>query len=148
VRIEKHPVLVSELVSYAVRHLPGGPGEVKIETHYSNPQQKVNVDAAKIEQVLLNLLLNAKQASPDGAKITISSQQNEDGVSLAVSDSGHGISAENLKHIFEPFFTTRKQGTGLGLSNAKKIIESHGGQILVKSEVNSGTDVRVTIPIV
>ena len=145
VMLDRHPVLIADLVSYAVRHLPGGQGEVKIETQFASPQQKISVDAAKIEQVLLNLLLNARQAIPDGGKIIITSANTPDGVTLSVKDTGQGISAENLKHIFEPFFTTRKQGTGLGLSNAKKIVEAHGGQIVVTSEVNKGTEVLVIL---
>ena len=149
VMLDKHPVPVADVVSYAVRHLPGGtgdPGDVKIEVQLADPKQKINVDVGKIEQVFLNLLLNARQAVESNGKIRVSSEKVSEGVTISVSDTGHGISAENLKHIFEPFFTTRKQGTGLGLSNAKKIVEAHGGQIIIQSEVNRGTDVQVVFP--
>lgn len=148
VRLEKHPVPIGELVSYAIRHLPDGAGDAKIETHLADANQTINVDAGKIEQVLLNLLLNAKQAITDGGRITISSRKDESAhMIFSIADNGQGISEENLKHIFEPFFTTRKNGTGLGLPNARKIVEAHGGQIHITSELHRGTEVHVELPI-
>jgi signal transduction histidine kinase len=144
VPLNKKLISVRELVAGALRHLELE--AAKIDQRLDNPERTVNVDAEKMERVLMNLFLNAKQAMPDGGTITISSGDQASDVMLSVSDTGHGISKDNLKHIFEPFFTTRKQGTGLGLSNAKKIVEAHGGLITVKSEEQKGTEVVVALP--
>lgn len=144
-QLQKKTVSVGELILNALRHFE--PDGITIKPPILDHALAVNVDAEKIEQVLLNLLFNAKQASRDGGTITISSEKNNAHfVTISVTDTGQGITEENLKHIFEPFFTTRKQGTGLGLSIAKKIIEAHGGQILVKSEVDKGTEVEIVLP--
>ncbi len=144
VPLHKKSVTVSELISGALRQLDLG--GASIEKLIENPARTINVDPEKMERVLINLLLNARQAMPEGGTITIVSRDENSDVLLSVSDTGQGISADNLKHIFEPFFTTRKHGTGLGLPNAKKIVEAHGGQIVVKSEGNTGTEVQVTLP--
>ncbi|HVK56243.1 MAG TPA: DAHL domain-containing protein [Burkholderiales bacterium] len=111
----------------------------------------INCDMAQINQVLLNLIKNAAQAMPDSSgEIVIETAMASAGeVSIAISDTGSGIPAENLSKIWEPFFTTKKagSGTGLGLSTCKKIITSHGGQIAVKSEIGKGTTFTVTLPI-
>jgi signal transduction histidine kinase len=147
VRIEKKPIPIGEIVNYAIRHVPDGMGNVQVEMKIKDPMQKITVDKDKIEQVLLNLLVNSKQATPGGGRITVTSLHTHDGTVITVTDTGEGISQENLTRLFEPFFTTRKHGTGLGLANAKKIVEAHGGQIRVKSAVNTGTEVEVELPI-
>jgi two-component system sensor histidine kinase HydH len=98
--------------------------------------------------VLLNLLLNAQQATNGHGEISVSVEKiSPDAVRISVRDNGQGISDENLPHVFEPFFTTRKSGTGLGLPNARKIIEAHAGHIRVTSDLHLGTVVDVELPI-
>ena len=125
--------------------------DVKIELTMENPAQTLQVDAGKMQQVLWNLLLNAVQSSDSGQKIIVAckifSVANKKVLELSVKDNGKGIAEENLKRIFEPFFTTRKQGTGLGLPNAKKIIEAHNGTIAVQSQLDKGTTIIISIPI-
>jgi signal transduction histidine kinase len=110
----------------------------------------ITADVNQLSQILMNLLLNAAQATPPGGDITISAgmEQSGDLVELRVSDSGSGIPADILPHVFEPFFTTKRgKGTGLGLSISQSYIRSHGGDIHVESAAGAGTTVRVTLPI-
>jgi len=111
---------------------------------------KVKCTASHINQVVMNLLMNASHAIADGGEIKISTHQLDDEkVIITVSDNGHGI-PENIRNkLFDPFFTTKKigQGTGLGLSLSFGIVKKHGGNILVESEVNIGTTFTVILPI-
>jgi len=100
----------------------------------------------RLNQVFLNVLLNAVQAVPEGGKIIVSTWAYRDGVKVAVADNGMGIPKENLNRIFDPFFTTKPRGTGLGLSISYSIIAEHGGQIEVESEVGKGTTFTIVLP--
>ena len=110
----------------------------------------------QIQQVLLNLLINARQAMPSGGRVLIKLEHDEAGgtVDLSVRDSGCGIPAEKLPRIFEPFYTTKAGpddsgmgGTGLGLSACRQIIESHRGRIRVESTPGKGTQFTIKLPI-
>jgi len=107
-------------------------------------------DSTKLEQVCLNILINAMQAMPTGGVITVTSCIDWSGgrkfLSLAFADQGVGISPENLPRLFDPYFTTRSDGTGLGLAIADRIVTDHGGKILVESSVGVGTVVTVCLP--
>jgi signal transduction histidine kinase len=110
----------------------------------------VTADVNQLSQILMNLLLNAAQATPAGGSITIAAESEHAAgvIELRVSDSGSGIPADILPHIFEPFFTTKRgKGTGLGLSISKSYIRSHGGDIQIESVEGTGTTVRVTLPV-
>ena len=103
----------------------------------------------KLNQVFMNILHNAIQAMPDKGKITITARQVGDNVRLAFSDTGPGITPENLSHVFDPFFTTKKvgEGTGLGLSISYGIVQDHGGKLWVESHTGQGTTFYVDLPI-
>lgn len=103
----------------------------------------------RLNQVFMNLLVNAAQAIKEKGEIIIRSYQVNQTVVVEVSDTGEGIEKEDLEHIFEPFFTTKEvgKGTGLGLSVVYGIIENHGGKIEVESEVGKGSTFRVILPI-
>jgi signal transduction histidine kinase len=110
---------------------------------------QILVDHEKIEQVMINVLLNAVEILPKGGNIEIVTKQSRmDGRALQVeiSDDGPGISMEDLPYVFDPFFSNKKKGTGLGLSNVKKIIEAHGGTGSVALRKPHGTRVSLTIP--
>ena len=89
-------------------------------------------DEAKLRQVILNLITNAVEATPDGGRIIVSIEQHLRRVTLAVEDEGPGLSAEAREHLFEPFFTTKERGTGLGLAISRAIVEAHRGEIRVR----------------
>jgi two-component system NtrC family sensor kinase len=103
----------------------------------------------QLNQVFMNLLINAAQAIDKEGQITVKAWQEEEEVFFSVTDSGCGIPRENLDQIFMPFFTTKEvgKGTGLGLSVSYEIVQKHQGEILVESEPGKGTTFTVRIPI-
>lgn len=108
---------------------------------------EVEHDSDQIHQVLLNLLLNAMQAIDGSGKITVSLRREWQFAVVEVSDTGRGIAAEHLPSIFRPFFTTKGEGTGLGLSLARRIVEDHHGKVEVSSKVGQGSTFSVKLPV-
>jgi len=105
-------------------------------------------NAARLQHVFTNLLINAQQATPSGGTVRVITERAEEpkGVWVHVEDTGEGIPPDALEQIFEPFYTRKEQGTGLGLSIAKQIIEEHGGEIRVASELGKGARFSVFLP--
>jgi signal transduction histidine kinase len=129
---------------------------IRVETRV-NPVPHVLANGNQIQQVLLNLLINARQAMPRGGQLLIRLEQDQshDMVDLVVRDCGVGIPADKLQRIFDPFFTTKsgpdetgKGGTGLGLASCRNIIEAHHGRIRVESTVGKGTAFTIKLPAV
>ena len=121
------------------------------------PDVYVSGDVSQLKQLLLNLILNALQAMPQGGQLTIelTRKRGTDGVGrektwaeVAIKDTGHGIPAANLEKIFDPFFTTKQGGTGLGLSISYAIARQHGGELEINSREGEGTTVAVRLPLV
>ena len=108
---------------------------------------EVEHDSDQIHQVLLNLLLNAIQAIEGKGLVTVELERRNGEVAIIVTDTGHGISPEHLPNIFRPFYTTKGNGTGLGLSLARRIVEEHKGRIEVTSSVGRGTKFVVFLPL-
>jgi signal transduction histidine kinase len=108
---------------------------------------EVEHDSDQIHQVLLNLLLNALQAIGQKGSIAVTLERKGDSAVVEVADNGRGISPDHLPHIFRPFFTTRGEGTGLGLSLVRRIVEDHQGRIDVASTLGKGTTFRVILPL-
>jgi signal transduction histidine kinase len=120
---------------------------IKIEFTAGFDLPEVEHDSDQIHQVLLNLLLNAVQAIDGSGVVRVAvSEQGNDAV-VTVSDTGRGIPAEHLPNIFRPFYTTKGNGTGLGLSLARRIVEEHHGQIEVASSAGKGTTFTVALPV-
>jgi signal transduction histidine kinase len=108
----------------------------------------LNAVGRKLRQALLNLVLNALQASPEGETVTVSVTKSCGwGACITVTDHGPGMSAEVLERIKKPYFTTRKEGTGLGIAVARGLIEQHGGRLEYTSTVGKGTLARIELPV-
>lgn len=107
----------------------------------------VHVDRDKLNQVVLNLLLNAIQAMSNGGILTVRTERDEGMIVISIRDSGIGIPPENIPRVFDPYFTTKSNGTGLGLALSAKIIEEHGGAMRIFSTPNEYTEIRVMLPI-
>jgi signal transduction histidine kinase len=103
----------------------------------------------ELEQVLLNLLVNAWHAMAGGGMMTITTECQDAQALITITDTGCGIPEEHMSRLFEPFFTTKspEQGTGLGLAVAHQLITGHGGRIDIASQVNQGTTVTLTLPL-
>jgi signal transduction histidine kinase len=108
-----------------------------------------HADPSQLNQVLVNLVINALQAMPLGGRLTLRTLHHQDQISLIVEDTGMGMDKEVLKKIFTPFFTTKEvgQGTGLGLPVVHGIVTSHGGSIRVESKVNRGSRFEIQLPL-
>ena len=104
------------------------------------------LDEPSIRATTLNLVLNAVQAMPAGGHLTIFTSTSDGKLLLAIRDTGSGMTPEQIKQIFEPFSTTKSRGLGLGMPYAQKIIQQHGGQIVVESQPGKGTEVRIELP--
>jgi signal transduction histidine kinase/CheY-like chemotaxis protein len=155
---------LNEIVASVVKMLKRLIGEhIVLETDYARGAVPVYADASMLEQVLVNLAVNSRDAMAKGGRLTLATAQVQVGKSeallsgggrpgqharLIVSDTGAGIAAEHLPHIFEPFFTTKEpgKGTGLGLSTVLGIVEQHRGWIEVESRVGSGTTFNIYLP--
>jgi signal transduction histidine kinase len=112
---------------------------VEIERHLP----MIEGDPLRWEQVLQNLMLNALQASQPGGTVVVGASMN----GLWIEDSGCGMTDEQMQKLFSPFFTTKPQGTGLGLSTVRKILDAHGARITVKSKLNQGTRFEIELPL-
>jgi two-component system sensor histidine kinase BaeS len=114
---------------------------------------EVNIDSHRISQVMRNLLENAIAHTAKGGSITVSARQQGEQIEISVADTGEGISAEDLPYIFERFYRVDKSrtratgGSGLGLTIAKRLVEAHGGQIKVQSELGKGSCFSFTLPV-
>ncbi len=128
-------------------------GGIAVVKRYTRTLPLVKGDPQQIQQVFVNVLLNAIEAMPDGGKIALSvtsknSQEGKRWVSVVISDTGIGISKEDLSRVFLPFFSKgKKKGTGLGLSISKRIVESHGGTIEMESAFKKGTTCVIRLPV-
>ena len=114
--------------------------------HNGNGNAKLNADAEQLKTCFSNLMINAVQAMPEGGTLNITLNPNLSLVGIEFADTGSGIAPEALEQVFEPYYSTKETGIGLGLPLTKKIIEEHGGQITVQSELNKGTTFTVTLP--
>jgi signal transduction histidine kinase len=146
-RLEKTEIaeVIDEAVAEVEQHTP--PLDVSIYKNYTPDIPPFLLDRQLIERVLYNLLLNAAQASPPEGTITVKTRQSGDTVEIDVIDRGSGIAPKDKESIFNPFFTTKPSGVGLGLAIVSKIVDEHGGQIMVDSEPGAGSTFRVFLPI-
>jgi PAS domain S-box-containing protein len=165
IKLDLHQVEFINFIDDAIKFfeidLERGKKKIRIVREYPKKTLLCRIDPEQFRQVILNLLHNASQAMPQGGKIVVRVNEEEKGttnsknslrirqegkrVVLKISDNGVGMSKATLNKLFTPFFTTKEHGTGLGLSTVKKIVEAHGADIKVKSEIGKGTTVIVVL---
>jgi PAS domain S-box-containing protein len=123
---------------------------LKIVQRYSRRLPECKVDAKKLQQALLNLILNAIEVTPEGGEILLFAKKVRNGgnnyLEVGVKDSGPGIDSASVSRLFDPFFTTKAQGSGLGLSNVKRIVEAHSGTINVRNRKGPGATFVMRLP--
>jgi signal transduction histidine kinase len=119
---------------------------VEIVCHAAPDVPAVRLDEELFEKALLNLMLNAEDAMPDGGTLTLQIRPDGGRVLLAVIDTGVGVPADVLPKVFEPFVTTKPDGHGLGLATARRIVQAHGGEITCHSQPGCGTQFTVWLP--
>jgi CheY-like chemotaxis protein len=121
---------------------------IEIVTDFADPLLHVMADPSQLAQVFVNLLTNARDAMPNGGRVTIAAKRDEPRafIHLSVADTGIGIPADILQNIFEPLFTSKPKGTGLGLAVAHHVVKRHNGEIFVESVVGQGTTFHIFLP--
>jgi signal transduction histidine kinase len=147
--ITTEPTSLDEVVSRMVDFLSPTARQQKIEINWYPAAElpAVALDRDMFEQCLLNLMLNAEQAMPDGGSLTLIGRNEGETVCLDVIDTGHGIPPEQVPKLFRPFYTTKSNGHGLGLATTRKIVAAHRGSIEVQSQPGRGTKFTIRLPI-
>jgi len=149
--VEKAAVRIEPLIRHALKMIEPQAQDRGVQTkvRLDASVNTVPMDADRMGQVLLNLLLNALEATPAGGTLNVSAEADKEAgrIRIEIQDTGKGISREHLPLIFDPYFTTKGSGTGLGLAIVHKIVESHGGEVHVESEEGRGTTVTVELPL-
>jgi two-component system, NtrC family, sensor histidine kinase HydH len=137
--------VLDESISQFSRH-PAGTS-VTVVKNYAPDVPLLEADGELLRMCFVNLLVNAAQASPAGATVTVKTRRLPAAAEISVIDRGKGISKENVESIFNPFFTTKTDGVGLGLPIVAKVVDEHGGSITVRSEEGQGTVFRIVLPL-
>ena len=146
--VAARPVALGDVVARMIDFLTPTARQRNIDLNWfpSPGLPPVCLDRDLFEQALLNLMLNAEQAMPDGFTLTLIGRPDGDSVCLDVIDTGHGMTADVAAKLFRPFHTTKANGNGLGLPTVKKIVAAHGGVIDVQSEPGRGTKFTIRLP--
>lgn len=143
--VERLPVrpLITDLASFiAPEYSKKG---VALQVELRGPESAW-LDGFQLKQAILNLVLNALQATPAGGHVVVRTSGDRKRLVVAVADDGEGMGPEARDKVFTPFFTTREEGTGLGLSLVRRIVEEHGGSVGISSRLGEGTTVTLVLP--
>ena len=140
------PARIKEVIDDALSHLTI-PENIEVVKKLDADLPEVNIDTDQTRQVLVNMIMNAVQAMPEGGRLTISARERGKFLEVEISDTGCGIPKEAIGKIFDPLFTTRAKGIGLGLAVCKAIIDRHQGHIEVESEVGKGATFTIRLPL-
>jgi two-component system sensor histidine kinase HydH len=151
IKISKKPISMQALIEDSLKLVERQASEknIKIETRFPAQMDPVSVDPDRLNQVLLNLYLNAIDSMDAGGRlaIIIPNSQPTHNTEIKIMDDGTGISREDLAHIFDPYFTTKATGTGLGLAIVHNIVDAHGGKVTVESHPGRGTTFTISLPL-
>lgn len=147
-RLQLRPVAAADLLDRVIAQQERGNPETAVDVfkNYSPDVRPIPMDAELMERVFSNLLANAADASPPGGVVTVKTRQADGGVEISFIDRGPGIAPAHRENIFNPFFTTKTKGVGLGLAIVTKIVDEHGGKVLVDSTPGEGSVFRVWLP--
>jgi signal transduction histidine kinase len=147
-QLDLQPTDLNEQIRQSLDFFHPKAQEAHIEVMYylADGLPTVLLDRTAFHSALLNLLLNAVQAMPNGGQLVARTYPLGDGVCVDLIDTGVGMDQQTIAHIFDAFFSTRRGGSGLGLPTARKMIEAHGGQITVQSEIGRGTQFTIKLP--
>ncbi len=144
---------INRLIRNVAELYPAYRSNFSLELQLDETLPRIRVDALRMRQVLHNLIRNAIEALEEQGqgKVVISSAlttvKDHQRVEIAVQDNGPGFPAEHLEEIFEPYVTTKQKGTGLGLAIVRKLIEEHGGNVIIDSEPGKGATIRIYLPL-
>ncbi|NOX63496.1 MAG: cell wall metabolism sensor histidine kinase WalK [Chloroflexi bacterium] len=152
--LDRHPTLMADLVSDTIERFSGlaEQRKIRLEGRVAANVARVNIDAQKVERVLANLIGNALRHTPAGGEVAVRVERVAEGVQVEVRDAGEGIHPDDLPYVFDQFYRGEKSrsratgGSGLGLAIAKRIVEAHGGEIMVESAPGEGAVFRFTLP--
>ncbi len=154
-RFAKRPVLhfekcdINEIIESVLDFI--GPeaiqNSIRILRNFDTKLPKCNLDSNVIKQALLNVILNAQQAMPNGGELMVRTYQDSKDVFIDITDTGVGIQKNKIDKIFEVYYSTKKTGTGLGLPTAKRIIEENNGAISIRSEDGKGSSFLIKLPV-
>jgi signal transduction histidine kinase len=147
--LDRHPTDLNELLEELVDFfLPQAQAQrAKLRLKRAEQPLVAPVDPRLIKQAVLNLMINALQAMPDGGDLILSAARHDGHALLDVIDTGRGIPPDAVDKIFNAYYTSKKGGTGLGLAMTQRIVKEHGGQLTVKSEQGKGTDFTLRLPL-
>jgi signal transduction histidine kinase len=143
-RIDARDVVGRVRALYAVASEDGP--IIKVETDFDDRPMPLMVDPELLHRALSNLVLNAKDAMPDGGTVTISARPKGEAVELRVTDTGQGLKPEECERLFTPYYTTKEHGTGLGLAIVQSVVADHAGTIAVESRDGHGATFVITLP--
>lgn len=126
---------------------PSFPSNIRLMLHIPDEPLLAPFDPDVLKRALLNLMVNALQAMPNGGELSVSLMRIDPGCQIAITDTGVGMNEEQLASLFIPFFTTKQKGNGLGLVETKKIVQAHGGSIEARSTLQRGSSFLLTLPL-
>ncbi len=138
--------LLDETLNYVKNKLGLESKKISVEKIYKDVKINIIGDSEKLKQAFINIITNGCQAMDENGVLKVNITLNGREVDIAISDTGKGILQEEISRLFDPFYTTKPMGMGLGLAISKKIIEDHGGRIMVESEISKGTTFTVSLP--
>jgi len=120
---------------------------IALKEHYASDLPLILLDTNQIKQAFLNILKNSFEAMPEGGKVSISTRLKDNNIEVNITDTGHGISKDDIQSVFDPFYSAKVNGTGLGLALTMKTVEGHGGDIICKSAIDKGTTMVISFPV-
>lgn len=149
IELDRQPTDLNELLEELVDFfLPQAQAQrARVRVKRAKAPLIARVDPKLIKQAVLNLMINALQAMPDGGELMLIADRRDGQAVIDVIDTGRGIAPDTLDKIFTAYYTSKKGGTGLGLAMTRRIIKEHGGDLTVTSEVGTGSDFRMTLPL-